>query len=127
MLHGATLIPEFDVNAVTHIVSDASEATTLKVLGLKSWKPLPDHIPTVKWGWMVVAMTRPSSMSKADVDRVLREKLCDHAIVSDRMFAGMEPIVRRSGINKNVKGKGKEKEKSASNSDVVDDGFSYIS
>ncbi|KAJ6578743.1 DNA polymerase lambda [Mycena vulgaris] len=54
--HGGSLFPVFDGALVTHIISDASEGPTLRALGLKSIKDIPDHIPVLKWSWVVAGM-----------------------------------------------------------------------
>ncbi|KDQ56029.1 hypothetical protein JAAARDRAFT_79538 [Jaapia argillacea MUCL 33604] len=51
--HGGTLVPEYDPTTVTHIVTEASERPTLRALGLKSLKEIPNHIATVKWSWVI--------------------------------------------------------------------------
>ncbi|OAX37687.1 hypothetical protein K503DRAFT_692911, partial [Rhizopogon vinicolor AM-OR11-026] len=51
--HGGTLVPSYDPATVTHIVTDATIPPTLRALGLKSLKEIPDHIPTVRWTWVI--------------------------------------------------------------------------
>ncbi|KAG2151079.1 uncharacterized protein EDB93DRAFT_1083633 [Suillus bovinus] len=51
--HGGTLVPLYDPTTVTHIVTDATTRPTLKALGLKSLKEIPDNIPTVTWSWVI--------------------------------------------------------------------------
>ncbi|KAG2031986.1 hypothetical protein BDR03DRAFT_874841 [Suillus americanus] len=51
--HGGTLVPSYDSTTVTHIVTDARTRPTLKALGLKSLKEIPDNIPTVTWSWVI--------------------------------------------------------------------------
>ncbi|OJA20779.1 hypothetical protein AZE42_07015, partial [Rhizopogon vesiculosus] len=51
--HGGTLVPSYDPATVTHIVTDATTPPTLRALGLKSLKEIPDHIPTVRWTWVI--------------------------------------------------------------------------
>ncbi|KAG1852134.1 hypothetical protein DFJ58DRAFT_661386 [Suillus subalutaceus] len=51
--HGGTLVPSYDPTTVTHIVTDATTRPTLKALGLKSLKEIPDNIPTVTWSWVI--------------------------------------------------------------------------
>jgi len=38
---------------VTHIVTDATEKTTLRALGIKSLRQIPERIPIVKWRWVI--------------------------------------------------------------------------
>ncbi|KAG1724597.1 hypothetical protein EDB19DRAFT_1644456 [Suillus lakei] len=51
--HGGTLVPSYDPTTVTHIVTDTTTRLTLKALGLKSLKEIPDNIPTVTWSWVI--------------------------------------------------------------------------
>ncbi|KAJ6625958.1 hypothetical protein B0H10DRAFT_1781966 [Mycena sp. CBHHK59/15] len=51
--HGGNLIPVYDNSVVTHIVSEASLGALLRVLNLKKLSEIPDHIPVVKWTWVV--------------------------------------------------------------------------
>lgn len=51
--HGGTLVPSYDPTTVTHIVTDATTRPTLKALGLKSLKEIPENIPTVTWSWVI--------------------------------------------------------------------------
>ncbi|KAG1742603.1 hypothetical protein EDD22DRAFT_786565 [Suillus occidentalis] len=51
--HGGTLVPSYDPTTVTHIVTDATTRPTLKALGLKSLKEIPNNIPTVTWSWVI--------------------------------------------------------------------------
>ncbi|THH03700.1 hypothetical protein EW145_g6078 [Phellinidium pouzarii] len=50
---GATVVPTYDPNIVTHIVTSADKKTTSKALGLKSIEDIPMHIPTVTWEWVL--------------------------------------------------------------------------
>ncbi|KAG1732642.1 uncharacterized protein EDB91DRAFT_1057918 [Suillus paluster] len=65
--HGGTLVPSYDPAIVTHIVTDAMTRPTLKALGLKSLKEIPDHIPTVTWTWVISGYGR-SGYNKAKHD-----------------------------------------------------------
>lgn len=47
------MVPSYDPTTVTHIVTDATTRPTLKALGLKSLKEIPDNIPTVTWSWVI--------------------------------------------------------------------------
>ncbi|KAL5478955.1 hypothetical protein ACEPAI_2242 [Sanghuangporus weigelae] len=49
---GAIVIPSYDPETVTHIVTEASAAVTLKALGLKSLDEIPMYIPTLTWNWV---------------------------------------------------------------------------
>ncbi|KAF8812588.1 hypothetical protein BYT27DRAFT_7086875 [Phlegmacium glaucopus] len=50
--YGGNLMPEYDPGVTTHIVTDALTRPTLRALGLKTLKDIPDHIPTVTWNWV---------------------------------------------------------------------------
>ncbi|EGO20223.1 hypothetical protein SERLADRAFT_477608, partial [Serpula lacrymans var. lacrymans S7.9] len=56
--HGGTLLPLYNPEEVTHIVTDANTRPTLRALGLKSLTGIPDHIPTVKWSWVISGLGR---------------------------------------------------------------------
>ncbi|KAL0952633.1 hypothetical protein HGRIS_006880 [Hohenbuehelia grisea] len=56
--HGGTLLPVYDPAITTHIVTDGAEAVTLRNLGLKSLKDIPEHIPAVRWGWVAAGRDR---------------------------------------------------------------------
>ncbi|KAI5121470.1 hypothetical protein M0805_003927 [Coniferiporia weirii] len=49
---GAVVVPTYDPDKVTHIVTDARKGTTLEALHLKSLDEIPIHIPTVTWEWI---------------------------------------------------------------------------
>ncbi|KAJ7735899.1 hypothetical protein B0H16DRAFT_124593 [Mycena metata] len=52
--HGGNLFPVFDPALVTHIISETSSPEPmLRALGLKKLGEVPDHIPIVKWNWVV--------------------------------------------------------------------------
>jgi len=51
--HGGTLVPSYDPTIITHIVTDATTRPTLRALGLTSLKSIPNHIPTVRWSWVI--------------------------------------------------------------------------
>ena len=65
--HGGNLSPEFDPNLSTHIVTDASIRPTLRALGLKALKDIPDHIPTVRWNWVLTVIGR-DTLTKEEID-----------------------------------------------------------
>lgn len=47
------MVPSYDPTTVTQIVTDATTRPTLKALGLKSLKEIPNNIPTVTWSWVI--------------------------------------------------------------------------
>ncbi|EJD04833.1 Nucleotidyltransferase [Fomitiporia mediterranea MF3/22] len=49
---GATVVPTYDPNVITHIVTEGNARVTLKALGLKSLGQIPLHIPTLTWKWV---------------------------------------------------------------------------
>jgi DNA polymerase lambda len=116
--HGGTLVPSYDRATVTHIVTDATTRPTLRALGLKSLKEIPDHIPTVRWSWVISgygrsgynknkrgegANTTTKGKAKATEDDDDHESYLDfeflHAAFPERIDAG------RSWLKK---GKGKQ-------------------
>ncbi|KIL64316.1 hypothetical protein M378DRAFT_163339 [Amanita muscaria Koide BX008] len=80
--HGGNLIPKFDVSVVTHIVTDAQKGPTLRALGLRNLDKIPDHIPTVKWSWIV------SCIGATQGDARLNEVWL-YAAFSERIDAGI--------------------------------------
>lgn len=76
------MLPTYDAFLVTHIVTDASETSTLKALGYKRLSDIPDHIPTVTWPWIA-----------AGIGRIHRQGWMDeifmHAAFSERINAGI--------------------------------------
>jgi len=83
-------MPEFDSQVTTHVITDASAPTTLRALGLKNLREIPNHIPTVRWSWLLSVLGKESVLSKREID----EKLGDtwlHAAFSKRMDAGYQP------------------------------------
>ncbi|KAJ8584729.1 hypothetical protein M405DRAFT_746520 [Rhizopogon salebrosus TDB-379] len=116
--HGGTLVPSYDCATVTHIVTDATTRPTLRALGLKSLKEIPDYIPTVRWSWVISgygrsgynknkrgegANTTTKGKAKATEDDDDHESYLDfeflHAAFPERIDAG------RSWLKK---GKGKQ-------------------
>jgi len=51
--HGATLLPVYDPDQVTHIITNAAIGTFKRGLGIKSLDEIPAHIPVLKWTWVV--------------------------------------------------------------------------
>jgi DNA polymerase lambda len=74
---------------------------TLRALGLQSLNQIPDHIPTVKWGWVISGIGR----APARGGEVRMDDLFLHAAFSDRIDAGLESWNTSASV---LKGKGKE-------------------
>jgi len=97
-------MPEFDRNVTTHIITDANAGATLRALGLKSLKEIPEHVPTVKWSWLLSVFGRESILTKDEIETKLGDVWL-HAAFSERMDAGYRPRkVASLGL---LKGKGK--------------------
>ncbi|KAI0772384.1 DNA polymerase beta palm-domain-containing protein [Trametes elegans] len=56
--HGGTLVPRYDPAQITHIVTDTSAGLLLRDIGLEKLSEIPQHIPTVKWSWVVSGVNR---------------------------------------------------------------------
>ncbi|KAF8339275.1 DNA polymerase lambda [Amanita rubescens] len=84
--YGGNLIPKFDPTVVTHIVTDAQVHPTIRALGLKTLDDIPDHIPTVKWGWIDVSAAQGTSEIKLD-------EVWLHAAFSKRINAGISRAI----------------------------------
>ncbi|KAF9529876.1 hypothetical protein CPB83DRAFT_851735 [Crepidotus variabilis] len=87
---GGNLMPRFDPKATTHILTDAAAGPTLRALALKSLKQIPEHIPTVKWTWVLSVIGKETSLTKDEIDRKLNETW-QHAAFRERMDAGYRP------------------------------------
>jgi len=98
-------LPEYDPKVTTHIVTDALMRPTLRALGLKALKDIPDHIPTVKWSWVLTGIGR-NTLTKEEIDAKLRD-VWMHAAFSERMDAGYTPYIPTSLPSFKIKGKEK--------------------
>jgi DNA polymerase lambda len=78
---------------------------TLRALGLKALKDIPDHIPTVKWSWILTGIGR-NTLTKEEIDAKLRD-VWMHAAFSERMDAGYTPYIPTSLPSFRIKGKEK--------------------
>ncbi|KAH8114995.1 Nucleotidyltransferase [Phellopilus nigrolimitatus] len=88
---GATVLPTYDPDVVTHIVIDKrAKGSTLKALKLNSLDEIPDYIPTVTWDWVTPghAPVEHEFMFSAFADR-------------------MDSDSRKASANRNGRGKGK--------------------
>ncbi|KAF8154295.1 hypothetical protein B0H34DRAFT_721306 [Crassisporium funariophilum] len=103
---GGNLMPEYDPKITSHIVTDAHERPTLRALGIKSLKEIPDHIPTVKWEWLLSVIGRETFLSKEEMDLRLGDVWL-HAAFRERMDAGFNPQIPKPMPS--FKGKGKAK------------------
>ncbi|KAG6849013.1 hypothetical protein H0H93_011996 [Arthromyces matolae] len=101
--HGGNLLPKYDEATTTHIITDAGALATLRALGLKHLSQIPNRIPTLKWTWMVKAMSSISGLRKNQ--KVRMEEPFLHAAFVERFEAGGDPRPSKP------KGKGKEKVK----------------
>ncbi|XP_006455903.1 hypothetical protein AGABI2DRAFT_227537 [Agaricus bisporus var. bisporus H97] len=84
--HGGHLIPNFDPKIVTHIVTDAPKISTLRALGYSRLSDIPDHIPTVKWNWILSAIGRTGLLGKEDIVAKM-EEVWYYAAFGERMEA----------------------------------------
>ncbi|KAF8808330.1 hypothetical protein BYT27DRAFT_7137453 [Phlegmacium glaucopus] len=103
--YGGNLMPEYDPGVTTHIVTDALMRPTLRALGLKTLKDIPDHIPTVTWNWVLTVIGR-DTLTKDEIDAKLRD-VWMHAAFSERMDAGYTPHIPMSLSSFRKKGKEK--------------------
>ncbi|KAI0659500.1 hypothetical protein C8Q70DRAFT_915132 [Cubamyces menziesii] len=68
--HGGALVPKYDPAEITHIVTDADERVFLRAIGLKNLSDIPQHIPTVRWSWVLSGFDRtPIKRSTLSVDK----------------------------------------------------------
>lgn len=95
---------EYDSTVTTHIITEAQILPTLRALGLKRLKDIPDHIPTVKWSWMLSVIGREASLSKEEIDDKL-SNVWLYAAFGERMDAGYQPKAIRPMTSFKMKAK----------------------
>lgn len=83
-------MPNYDPAVTTHIITEAQILPTLRALGVKRLRDIPDHIPTIKWTWVLSVLGREGSLSKEEIDDKLGTAWM-HAAFSERMEAGCQP------------------------------------
>jgi DNA polymerase lambda len=87
-------MPKFDPTLVTHIVTDAQAQATLRALGLKTLDDIPDHIPTVKWSWIVSGIEKaPDVFGGQGTNDVELDEVWLHAAFSKRINAGISRVI----------------------------------
>lgn len=96
------MLAAYDPAVTTHIVTDAQALSTLRALGLKKLEDIPNHIPTIKWDWIAKAIGRTPILSKEGVMKVRMDELFVHTAFSERIDAGLEPIIRGKGKGKAI-------------------------
>lgn len=84
-------MPVYDPSVVTLVITDAQTRPTLRAMGLKHLRQIPDHIPTVSWPWMVSAISRAKVLDKNELEERMHSDLWIHAAFSDRIEAGPKP------------------------------------
>lgn len=62
---------------------------TLRALGLKRLEEIPEHVPTVKWGWIVSGIGRAPLMGKGELVPGKQDEVWLHAAFSSRINAGV--------------------------------------
>ena len=101
MRYGGNLLPKFDPTLATQIVTDAQAQPTLRSLGLKALDDIPDHIPTVKWSWIVSGIERAPDVSRAQgTNDVELDEVWLHAAFSKRINAGVSRVMPLSSRSK---------------------------
>ncbi|PSR87019.1 hypothetical protein PHLCEN_2v5277 [Hermanssonia centrifuga] len=97
--HGATLLPQFDPERVTHIISDGPKATFLHSIGVKKIADIHPNIPILKWNWASRSMDNPGRMRQYQ----------DFAAYPERVLFDPEVELQlaRARNAKDRKGKGK--------------------
>ncbi|KAF9472631.1 hypothetical protein BDN70DRAFT_915818 [Pholiota conissans] len=104
--NGGNLMPEYDPAITTHIIAEASLGTALRALGLQSYKQIPNHIPTLKWDWILAAIdlqARPQD----EIDIQLSD-YSRYAAYAERIDAGCElrlPVTSAASLRLKAKGR----------------------
>ncbi|CAA7262003.1 unnamed protein product [Cyclocybe aegerita] len=101
---GGNLIPVFDPKVTTHIITDAHMGSTLKALGVKKLKDIPENIPTVTWKWVLSVLGSEGVLSQDEIDGRLNE-VWQYAAFSERLDAGYQPKKTVSIASFKFKGK----------------------
>lgn len=83
-------MPEFDPLVTTHVITDANVLPTLRALGMKNLKNIPDHIPTLRWSWVLSVLGKETLLSQDEIEKKLGDTWL-HAAFSQRMDAGYQP------------------------------------
>lgn len=91
---------EFDPNVTTQIVAETGPYSLLKMIGLKKLDQIPEHIPTVKWTWVLKAMGMSPALPQDEVDDKLGQYFF-YAAFDSRFGAGC-PYLNRKNKNQRV-------------------------
>ncbi|THH19156.1 hypothetical protein EW146_g1962 [Bondarzewia mesenterica] len=112
--HGGILVPEFDPEEVTHIITSASEGTTLRALGLKKLKDIPEMIPTLKWSWVISYREERDPMTKKVFIQMQWEVF--HAAFEERRKAGLDMgmVMDREKLKQKLREKKKDNDENTS-------------
>ncbi|KZT68564.1 hypothetical protein DAEQUDRAFT_745631 [Daedalea quercina L-15889] len=121
--HGGTVVPTYDPAVITHIVTtdNPPKYPFLRLCSLRSLKEIPDHIPTVKWSWVISGASRrvnPTASSGKDAGKAghtgnpdgdtaeqiedasspppVDFKLMFHAAFKERLDAGITPYISKA-------------------------------
>ncbi|KAF8994880.1 hypothetical protein BDQ17DRAFT_1251265 [Cyathus striatus] len=100
--HGGTLAPKFDPSTVTHVIACCTLGTAVDAMGLKSWREIPDHIPTVNWNWVADSLCI-KEMTKEEFDE---HQIFQYAAFVERIDVGVEKYPRRTRSNHSNLGEG---------------------
>jgi len=120
---GANLMPEYDPEVTTHIITDAPSAyATLQALKLKTLKQIPPHIPTVTWGWVLTVLDR-KHLAQEEIDTRLQNAVVEYTPYAERIDLGFEPSKPRARASFSKPDKGKQRE---SSDEVVENGIKSL-
>ncbi|KAF5366779.1 hypothetical protein D9758_006472 [Tetrapyrgos nigripes] len=94
--YGADIADEYDSAVVTHIIVDkeAGRSPFLHALRLRKLTDIPNHIPTLKWGWVQDAISKYLNYRQTHKDNPIPDfeitmgHYWDHARFGERIDAG---------------------------------------
>ena len=89
-------------------MTDAPEKTTLRALGLRSLKEIPDHVPTVRWNWVPSGLRAVTTTDDVEGGTEMEVEMDDDAWMHTAFHERIDAGVRYSSSSR-VKGKGKDK------------------
>lgn len=73
----------------------------MKALGIKKFSDIPNHIPTIRWDWVVQGFGRKPTLIRGE-SRVKMPEFWEHGTFGERLDVGVEKAVRDKGKRKSL-------------------------